>query len=176
MTRPIAQITAEEIAAAAGVSRRTFFNYFPTTIEAFLPAIGNDAELLERIAKGEPADLADCIADVVNSRAQGIAELYADYPGSFSTIVADPNMRALLVRERFSLDVGLRGALARRLNCSEDDSLVNVFSHLAFIVEHEVLRRTPPSEAAAPKTIRKVRNLAHAVADAFNHDSSRKTL
>lgn len=176
MTRPIAQITAEEIAAAAGVSRRTFFNYFPTTIEAFLPAIGNDAELLERIAKGEPADLADCLADVVSSRAQGIAELYADYPGYFSTIVADPNMRALLLRERFSLDAGLREALARRFNCPEDDPLVNVFSHLVFILEYEVLHRTPPSEAATPTTIRKIRALAHALADAFNHDSNRKPL
>lgn len=175
-TRPIDQISAEDIAAAAGVSRRTFFNYFPTTSEAFLLNIGNDPDLLERLAQGEPDHLADCLADVITARAQVLAQLCEEYPGYFEAIVAAPHMRELLLHERYRLDANLRYALARRFHCDEDDSLINVLSHLAFIIEHEILHKIPAAEAATAQTNRKTRNLTHALARALTTNTIRETL
>jgi AcrR family transcriptional regulator len=47
--RGLAEVTVEEIAVAAGVSRRTFFNHFPTKAAALFDPDPSDAERLARL-------------------------------------------------------------------------------------------------------------------------------
>ena len=52
-----AAVTVDDLAAAAGVSRRTFFNHFPTKAAAlFDPAPGDAERLVELLAGVNPAD------------------------------------------------------------------------------------------------------------------------
>jgi AcrR family transcriptional regulator len=48
-TRGLAEVTVEEIAAAAGVSRRSFFNHFPTKAAALFDPDPSDAERLAQL-------------------------------------------------------------------------------------------------------------------------------
>src|ERR1700728_5321177 len=45
----LAEVTVEEIAAAAGVSRRSFFNHFPTKAAALFDPDPSDAERLAQL-------------------------------------------------------------------------------------------------------------------------------
>ena len=56
--RGLAAVTVDDIAAAAGVSRRTFFNHFPTKAAALFDPDPSDAERLARLldAAGGSAD------------------------------------------------------------------------------------------------------------------------
>src|ERR1700760_2836246 len=47
--RGLAEVTVEDIAAAAGVSRRTFFNHFPSKAAALFDPDPSDAERLARL-------------------------------------------------------------------------------------------------------------------------------
>src|SRR3984957_14888483 len=48
----LAEVTVEEIAAAAGVSRRSFFNHFPTKAAALFDPDPSDAERLAQLPAG----------------------------------------------------------------------------------------------------------------------------
>ena len=127
--RGLANVTVEDIAEAAEVSPRTFFNYFPSK-EAVL--FGGDpdraAELREQVmttAPGQPALAA--LREVLAAEAEALAaELRSlgGEPGEWLRMMrvarADPHVRAGQAASMALMDRALAEGLAARLGTDQD--------------------------------------------------------
>ena len=134
-------ITTEMIAAEAGISLRSFFNYFSYKEEALLPPpIGFPPEAAERFVRGRGPLVDDLLALVASRMAQtpperahirAVLEMSRDHP------------RLLAVREGIfeSYEAEFRRLLARRLDLPEDDPRPELIAALLSAVFRVAMRR-----------------------------------
>jgi len=122
--RGFANVTVEDIAAAADVSARTFFNYF-TSKEAALFGTEPDrlAVLRERLAHDLPGEpVLDALRAVMASDAQTVAEELralggdpADWVRRMKEAHADPHLRAARAAQMAMVERAITEGLAERL-------------------------------------------------------------
>jgi AcrR family transcriptional regulator len=122
--RGFAHVTVEDIAEAADVSPRTFFNYFPSKEAALFGAEPDEAAALrERVAReapGEPvlAALRTIVASGVEARAAELAELGgdpADWLNRMKEFRTDPHLRAAQAAQMAKVERALVEGIAERL-------------------------------------------------------------
>jgi len=118
------KVTVEDIAAAADVSPRTFFNYFPSK-EAVL--FGSDAHLLEEVRRqvvAEPASFSafEALGAVLVKHACGVAEEFREIGRNpkeifelMKSAADDPDFRAARAAQMASVERALAEGLAERL-------------------------------------------------------------
>ena len=122
--RGFAHVTVEDIAEAADVSPRTFFNYFPSKEAALFGAHPDWAtELRRRIvhdAPGEP--VLDVLRAVLVSVAQGVADDLSELGGDpadwlrrMKEVRADPHLRAAHAAQMAMVERAMTEGLAERL-------------------------------------------------------------
>jgi AcrR family transcriptional regulator len=122
--RGFAHVTVEDIAAAADVSPRTFFNYFPTK-EAALFGVDPDRitalrERVARLAPGEPALAALRLVMVSDARtvADELRELGGDPAGwlrRMKSAHTDPQLRAARAAQMAMTERAIAEGIAERL-------------------------------------------------------------
>jgi AcrR family transcriptional regulator len=122
--RGFSQVTVEDIAAAADVSPRTFFNYFPSK-EAVLfgGTPGRAEELRARLVQDLPgatalAALRAVLADYAAAVASQLDALGGDptrWVRQMKTAHADPQLRAAQAAHMAQLEAGIAAGLAERL-------------------------------------------------------------
>jgi AcrR family transcriptional regulator len=127
--RGFAHVTVEDIAEAADVSPRTFFNYFPSK-EAALYGADPDrvATLRERVvhqAPGEP--VLDALRMVMVSEAQTVVDELSELGGDpkdwlrrMKEARADPHLRAAHAAQMAMLERAITEGLAERLGTDPD--------------------------------------------------------
>ncbi len=138
--RGFSNVTVEDIAAAADVSPRTFFNYFPSKEAALL---ADDPELLVELRsamRSRPADEAvlDVVRSVMKSKLAESAHLLDEGSDPLETlrrmkaVLADPHLRAVFVAHMGTIERCIAEGIAERLgtDLAEDPypSLVAVSS------------------------------------------------
>jgi AcrR family transcriptional regulator len=127
--RGFSQVTVEDIAAAADVSPRTFFNYFPSKEAALFGADpGRPAALRQRVLQAAPGGSAlDALRVVLADEARAViheaSELGtdpADWLRRMRVVRADPHLRAAHAAHTGMLESALAGALAERLGADPE--------------------------------------------------------
>ena len=122
--RGFTHVTVEDIAAAADVSPRTFFNYFPSKEAALFGAdpdrIAVLRERVARLAPGEPALTALRLVMVDDARAVAdeLGELGGDPAGwlrRMKSAHTDPQLRAARAAQMAMVERAIAEGLAERL-------------------------------------------------------------
>jgi AcrR family transcriptional regulator len=127
--RGFSNVTVEEIAEAANVSPRTFFNYFPSKEAALfganpeLAAATRDA--IEHQAPGEP--VVTVLRSVMTAQARTVADEFAElggdpmeWLGRMRSARTDPHLHAVHGAQMAAIERSLAEAVARRLDTDVD--------------------------------------------------------
>ena len=127
--RGFANVTVEDIAEAADVSPRTFFNYFPSK-EAVLFGADPDraASLRERLVREAPgAPALDALRIVIAEDAQAVADELRELGGNpvdwlrrMKEARADPHLRAAHAAQMALVERAATEGLAERLGVDPD--------------------------------------------------------
>jgi AcrR family transcriptional regulator len=127
--RGFPHVTVEDIATAADVSARTFFNYFPTKEAAFFGLHPDRVdELRAAIVNTLPDESAfDAVRTVMTGVAQGMVDDLSDLGGDpvdwlllVKTARADPQLRAAQAAQMAQLERAVADGLALRLEADPD--------------------------------------------------------
>jgi AcrR family transcriptional regulator len=127
--RGLSNVTVEDIAEAAGVSPRTFFNYFPSKEAALF---GGDpdraADLRERVASGAPGKSAlDVLRAVLTQDSEAMADELRELSGDpaawlrrMKAARADPHVRAAQAAQMAQTERAIAEGLAARLGADQE--------------------------------------------------------
>lgn len=127
--------TVEELCEIVGVSRRTFFNYFPTKEDAVIGHRddGIDTEALTAFINGRPADcvglsptlLADLLTMVIVTLGQFHAE-GGELTTPEAVIAREPQLLGKFLREGAEMERLLAGVIATREGLPEGDAVAEM--------------------------------------------------
>ena len=127
--------TVEDVAADAGVSRRTVFNYFPTKIDMFVHGpLAPEAEAVEAFIASD-GDLLDDLGALIASADPRDGDDAEDFRRLRAVFRENPEIIvALQPRVRLFHSV-IRAAIAQRLGAELSDPRVRAASGLAHLIQ-----------------------------------------
>lgn len=148
--RGLAGFTVEELCATVGISRRTFFNYFPTKLDAVFGHAedGINAEALEKFMAGRPEGiegisptlLGDLIELVLDQLRRDEAQVIGAH-GFFEAASREPEILAKLVEigpERMNQFIA---QVARREGVPADHPGLVMIVHIIQFTMHQTIQR-----------------------------------
>jgi AcrR family transcriptional regulator len=183
--RGFAQVTVEDIAAAADVSPRTFFNYFPSKEAALFGADPErTAVLRRRIVEEAPGETAlealrQIMMDEARARSAEIADLGGEkqeWMKHMRVTQSDLHLRAARAAHMASIESEIAAAVAERLGTDPDrDPYPLVLASAAMAVMRAAFMFWPVSDGAIPLE-RFVDAACRALASGLPEDSDLRTL
>jgi AcrR family transcriptional regulator len=168
----VAGTSAEDIAAAVGISVRTLWRYFPTKESCILPLLTTGIDATARALRATPAGrgVAGLVEELVRSEDDRLTDL--------STMLemvrlsrTEPGLRAVWLQAHDNAEPVFAAVLAERAGLPADDlsttvqaAMINVALRLA--VEHHA-RGTVPADVSKIDLLATVRTVLRTVAAGF---------
>jgi AcrR family transcriptional regulator len=168
----VAGTSADDIAAAVGISVRTLWRYFPTKESCILPLMTTGIDATARALRASPAGRG--ITGLVEELERSEDDRLPDLPTLLDMVRlsrTEPGLRAVWLQAHDNAEPVFAAALAQRAGLPEDDlstmvqaAMINVALRLA--VEHHA-RRTDPADVSRIDLLETVRTVLRTVAAGF---------
>jgi AcrR family transcriptional regulator len=132
-TRGVAATSADDIAAAAGLSVRTLWRYFPTKESCVRPLLTAGIELTARALRDWPPGTT--LATVLDDLQAAAGDIVADLPTLLALVRltrTEPGLRAVWLRAHDDAEPVFAAALAQRAGHQDTDDL-HIRLHAAMI-------------------------------------------
>ncbi|WKK70517.1 helix-turn-helix domain-containing protein [Rathayibacter oskolensis] len=171
--RGLSGFTIDELCEDVGVSRRTFFNYFPTKEQAVLgrPEEGLEGEVLERFLAGGgapgalSATLLDGLVDLAVGHFEGIGLTPDGAQQLFALLEREPKLFTALMQAGSERDRLLERFSAEREGVAPDDPRIRLAVQLVGTLARHAVEESfarsdgPPFEALLRERLRLARTL-----------------
>jgi AcrR family transcriptional regulator len=149
-------VTIEQISAEAGVSQRTFFNYFPTKESAvvYAPLEIPDELATEFISRGKAREsvvLTDLISLIADALAQQRPSR-RDFQDIKFVAHQHPSVLAAMLSTFEALSAAVAEVVAQRLGKCADDEIPQLIGGLALATVRTGIERWGQDQAADPDT------------------------
>lgn len=142
LERGLEHLTVEEISAAAGVSARTFFNYFPGKEEAIL---GDDIVPVDAgqaaVIMSDAADVLDGVYGVAMALFAGLAPRREQVLMRWQLVERYPALLSRMFARFEELDKGLAAAVAARTGAAPDDAYSQLMAAVGSAAMRVAVRR-----------------------------------
>lgn len=141
LTRGAAATTVDEIAAEAGVSRRTFFRYYACKEDAFTEPLLQQADEFGPLLRDRPSD--EPLVTGLRSAVEHIASSYAAIEHVlplYRAVREDPGLAVSVAAFNARLREIVAAWAAGRLGCEPGDLEPQLFAETAVAVRETVLR------------------------------------
>lgn len=155
--RGLGQVTTDEIAEAAGISSRTFFNYFATKDASVL---GSDPELGDELSttiRNQPADATplDCLETAFAEHALPSTLGAGLKARRWRVLQANPHLLPEMLGAGRDLERRAADALAERLGLPADDPYPRFVAAAAYAIVRVALEHHRASGDDAVETVRR---------------------
>ncbi|RII14182.1 Transcriptional regulator, TetR family [Streptomyces sp. YIM 130001] len=119
----LAGVTVEDIAEAAGISRRTFFNYFPSKKAAVIPGPGPlSEEAVERFLADAETPVLEGLQTLLTEHLLAWSETRDVMPRTHQVLLANPELIPVMHERVAAFESALVDVVARRMGTSADDN------------------------------------------------------
>ncbi|WP_156690470.1 TetR/AcrR family transcriptional regulator [Mycobacterium sp. Marseille-P9652] len=139
------KVTIEEICAEAGISTRTFFNYFPTKESAIAYGPSDlPPELAEEFIAAGPAPYRVVLAELITLAAHHLRDVpprREQAAGMLELAKTTPAVLAAFLAELERFQTQLTGIVARRQAMEPDDEIVALIAALALTAVRSGIER-----------------------------------
>ena len=141
--RGLASVTTDEIADAAGISPRTFFNYFATKDASVVGADPDLAEVIATAITEAPATHSplDCLEQVFTEYVLSTTSGAGLKRQRWRVLESNPHLIPVMLSAGRNLEEQAAVALATRLGLEEDDPYPRLVSAAAYAVIRVSLER-----------------------------------
>ncbi|MBP2330332.1 AcrR family transcriptional regulator [Kibdelosporangium banguiense] len=156
----VAATSAEEIAAAAGISLRTLWRYFPSKESCVLPLLTSGIEVTARCMRAWPPG--EAMTWLLKEMERCSQDLVTHLPTLFDLVrltQSEPGLRAVWLQAHQDAEPVFAAVLAHRAALPPDDlsarmqaAMINTALRVA--MEHHASKPGPPTEEAVLRTVR----------------------